>query len=146
MNTVQLHTLTSSVKRRGKKRVGRGGKRGTFSGRGSKGQHARAGRKIRPAERDLFMRIPKLRGIKNIRRQSHAIVLDIANLERIAGAVTEITPALLVERGIISNTRERVKILGNSLVKRAFTIKDIPISEGAKKKIEAAGGSVVVAK
>jgi large subunit ribosomal protein L15 len=47
-----------------KKRIGRGGKKGNYSGRGIKGQKARAGRRIRPAERDIILKLPKLRGIK----------------------------------------------------------------------------------
>lgn len=59
-----LHEIT--VQRKYKKpRVGRGGKRGTTAGHGQKGQKSRAGRRIRPAERDLMQRIPKLRGYNN---------------------------------------------------------------------------------
>jgi len=62
---MQLHELQPTNKKKTKKRVGRGGKRGTYSGRGIKGQKSRAGRKIRPAIRDLMQRTPKLRGAKN---------------------------------------------------------------------------------
>ena len=51
---MQLHTLKRKTKNKTKKIVGRGGKRGTYSGRGLKGQKARAGRKIRPEFRDLL--------------------------------------------------------------------------------------------
>jgi len=59
---MQLHQVQPIHKNKSKKRVGRGGKRGTYSGRGMKGQKSRAGRKIRPAVRDLIQRTPKLRG------------------------------------------------------------------------------------
>ena len=59
---MQLHTLKRKTKNKTKKIVGRGGKRGTYSGRGLKGQKARAGRKIRPEFRDLLKKIPKQRG------------------------------------------------------------------------------------
>jgi len=62
---MQLHEIQPIHKNKSKKRVGRGGKRGTYSGRGLKGQKSRAGRKIRPAIRDLMQRTPKLRGVKN---------------------------------------------------------------------------------
>ena len=65
---MQLHTLQPLNSLKGKKRVGRGGKRGTYSGRGQKGQRSRAGRKIRPAMRDLIQRLPKLRGAGNKRK------------------------------------------------------------------------------
>jgi len=63
---MQLHQLQANHPNLAKKRIGRGGKRGTTSGRGTKGQHSRAGRRIRPAERDFIQRLPKLRGIGNI--------------------------------------------------------------------------------
>ena len=60
---MQLHELQPFHRlKRKAQRVGRGGKRGTTSGKGTKGQKARAGHRIRPAERDLIIRIPKLRG------------------------------------------------------------------------------------
>lgn len=72
---LQLHTLqpVHFLKRKAP-RVGRGGKRGTTSGKGQKGQKARAGRRIRPAERDLIIRIPKLRGFAReaMRRKKHS--------------------------------------------------------------------------
>lgn len=64
---MQLHTLQPLHALKDKKRIGRGGKRGTYSGRGQKGQRSRAGRKIRPALRDLIQRLPKLRGAGNKR-------------------------------------------------------------------------------
>lgn len=60
-----LHTIKPTVRIKSRKRIGRGGKRGTYSGRGMKGQKSRAGRKIRPAVRDLIQRTPKLRGARN---------------------------------------------------------------------------------
>jgi len=61
---MQLHQVKPSHKTKTKKRVGRGGKKGTYSGRGIKGQKARAGAKLKPAIRDLIKKIPKLRGYK----------------------------------------------------------------------------------
>ena len=53
-NIMQLHTLKRKTKNKTKKRVGRGGKRGTYSGKGLKGQKSRAGKKIRPEIRDII--------------------------------------------------------------------------------------------
>ena len=79
---MQLHEVTPIHKNKSKKRIGRGGKRGTYSGRGMKGQKSRSGHKIRPAIRDLMQRTPKLRGssdkpahyrkIKKIRKEKKA--------------------------------------------------------------------------
>lgn len=59
---MQFHTLKSKTKRKHSKLVGRGGTRGKTSGRGTKGQNARAGHKKRPEIRDFIKRVPKLRG------------------------------------------------------------------------------------
>lgn len=59
---MQYHTLKSKTKNIKSKQVGRGGKRGKTSGKGTKGQNARAGRKKRPELRDFIKRFPKLRG------------------------------------------------------------------------------------
>lgn len=62
---MELHDLRPLHANETKKRIGRGGKRGTTAGRGTKGQKARSGHVIRPAERDLIQRLPKLRGYAN---------------------------------------------------------------------------------
>lgn len=59
---MQFHNLQAKTKRRYSRQVGRGGTRGKTSGRGTKGQNARAGHKKRPEMRDIIKRIPKLRG------------------------------------------------------------------------------------
>ena len=59
---MQLHTLSRKTPNKKSRSVGRGGKRGKTSGRGTKGQNARAGRKKRPELRDFIKRVPKLRG------------------------------------------------------------------------------------
>ncbi|OHA89959.1 MAG: hypothetical protein A2832_01575 [Candidatus Zambryskibacteria bacterium RIFCSPHIGHO2_01_FULL_44_22b] len=59
---MQFHTLKRKTKNKKSRQVGRGGTRGKTSGRGTKGQNARAGRKKRPELRDIIKRVPKLRG------------------------------------------------------------------------------------
>jgi len=63
---MQIQELKPNCKNKKKKRIGRGGKRGTYCGRGLKGQKSRAGRRIRPAVRDFILRTPKLRGKGNV--------------------------------------------------------------------------------
>jgi len=70
---MQLHQIQPITKRRIKRRVGRGGKRGTYSGRGGKGQTARAGAKVRPEIRDLIKKIPKIKGYRFKKRSLHKI-------------------------------------------------------------------------
>jgi len=139
---MQIHQLKRRTPNTKAQKVGRGGKRGTTSGHGSKGQRSRAGHRIRPAERDLISRLPKLRGVKNRRINPPAKVLNVGDIDRFFKEEGEITQKLLVDRGMLSSLKERVKLLGSGEIKRAVTIIGIQVSESAKKKIEAAGGSV----
>lgn len=138
---MQLHQLKPNHKFKNKKRVGRGGKRGTYSGRGSKGQRARAGHRIRPAERDLIQRLPKLRGFKNKPLGSKAVVVNLADLERKI-KTDVIDRKTLLEAGLLKKSDKKVKILGVGEIKRPLQVNGLEISESAKKKIEAAGGKV----
>lgn len=141
---MKLHSLPSSHKR--VQRVGRGGKRGTTAGRGSHGQRSRAGHRIRPAERDLILRIPKLRGYRNKpQRNSKAERTRIFNFEELAvlktyakaGAPLEVDVALLKTAGLLAkNFKGEVKILANGEVAFPMVIKDIKISKSAQAKME----------
>lgn len=139
---MQLHTLRTKYKRKDKKRIGHGGKRGTTSGKGTKGQKSRTGHRIRPAQRDLIQRLPKLRGVKNPPLQKKAIAVNLTELERkMPGTVVDLKA--LVDAGLLRTMRDRVKILGDGAVARAFEIKGVPVSASAKTKIEKAGGKIV---
>ena len=118
-----LHELPSSNKN-AQPRVGRGGKRGTTSGRGTKGQGAHAGRRIHPAVRDLIQRLPKLRGYKNKPISEKAPVYNVGDLS----AMKEIP------RGI--------KVLGTGDIEKAVTVYGTA-SKVAREKIEKAGGKIV---
>jgi large subunit ribosomal protein L15 len=139
---MQLHQLQPTIKSKNKKRIGRGGKRGTYSGKGQKGQKARAGHRIRPAERDLIQRLPKLRGYKFKAFRPKPAILNLSDLEKkIKGDI--INRETLLQAGLIKKTAQSVKILANGEIKKPFKIEGIKISESAKKKIEAAGGSIL---
>jgi len=139
---MQLHDIISSARRKQEKRIGRGGKRGTYSGKGQKGQRARAGHRIRPAERDTLAKFPKLRGVKNASRAIRNRVVNVGDLERYFAPRTTITKEACVLQGMIRHRRDPVKILGDGAVNAAFTIVGIPVSPHAKAKIEKAGGTV----
>ena len=142
---MQLHEIRPSHKRKDIKRVGRGGKRGTYSGRGIKGQQARAGRKTKPFIRGLVKQYPKLRGYRS-RKSSVAygvVMLDM--LEKRCSAGEVITPKLLIERRIarrIEGRIPRIKILDRGTLTKAFTVESCFVSKGAKEKIEKAGGII----
>jgi len=146
---MQLHQLKPIHKEKRPKRVGRGGKRGTYSGRGLKGQSARAGRKMQPIIRELIKRYPKLRGYKFKRVSLKPAVVNIEILEKKfsakGGSEIKINPQVLLERGIIRRMLGRlpkVKILGKGKLTKPFTIEDCQVSKSAKEKIKKAGGTI----
>lgn len=138
---MRIHELKPNYPRKKIKRIGRGGKRGTYSGRGSKGQRARAGHRIRPAERDILLKFPKWRGIKNRSVKPRAIVLKIHDLEKYFPEGT-IDKKSLLTKGLIKNLNQPVKILGRGEVRKIFRLKSVAVSQKAKTQIEKAGGSV----
>lgn len=149
---MQLHALTPTHKNRKNPPVGRGGKRGKTSGRGGKGQTARAGHKIRPEMRDLIKKLPKRRGHgKNRARtvRTDRLVyapVNVLALEARFSAGEVITPATLLSSGLVRREGGRVpavKILGMGEITKAFTIKSCAVSASARRGIEKAGGSVV---
>ncbi len=127
--------------------VGRGGKRGKTSGRGTKGQKARAGHKIRPEIRDMIKRLPKLRGRGKSTFKSFAEKPLAVNLSALSvfSAGEKVTPSTLIAKGVISTYKGRVpsvKILGNGEISTKLTFADCTVSASAKEKIEQAGGNI----
>lgn len=113
---MQLHTLKSNNKSSKKVRIGRGGKRGSFSGRGIKGQKARAGRRIRPEIRDMIMKIPKRRGHRHTGPAKTRIAVNAMILAKHFKPGEHITPTALYEKRLIKKIGGRiptVKILGS---------------------------------
>lgn len=144
---MKLHELKSIKKR--VQRIGRGGKRGSYSGRGVKGQRSRAGHRIRPAERDLIMRIPKLRGFRNKPKTDTTTVFNLEDLSLKLKALydgktpVELTKDFLkVTRLLGKNFRGRVKILGDGEITVPVTVKGLMVSKSAKIKIEKVGGTI----
>jgi len=139
---MQIHEIQIKNKRKSKKRIARGGKRGTTAGRGTKGQKSRAGHKIRPAVRDLLQRLPKLRGYKNNRKSDIARVINISSLEK--SKLINVNLVTLTKAGLIKKTDKKVKILGNGELTKKIVVSDVLVSSSAKTKIEAAGGKVEI--
>ena len=135
---MQLHHLKPIHKPRKGRRIGRGGKRGTTSGRGTKGQKARAGHKIRPAERDILKKIPKLRGYKFKSFRLRPAVVNLADLEEKFKTGEEVSPEALIQKGLIRRIKGRtpaVKVLGTGELKKKLTFKNITFSQSAATKI-----------
>ncbi len=138
---MQLHELKTTQKFKSKKRVGRGGKRGTYSGKGQKGQKSRAGHKIRPAERDLILRLPKLRGFKFRTQKAKPVIINIGDLAaKVKGDI--INKDVLLRAGLIKKSDKRVKILGKGDIKTPLTIEGLEVSKSVRNKVESSGGSI----
>ena len=133
--------------RKERNRVGRGmaSGNGKTSGRGHKGQKARSGGGVRlgfeGGQLPLFRRLPK-RGFTNINRKEYAVV-NLDQLNRFEDG-TEITPALLIETGVVSNEKSGIKVLGNGELSKKLTVKAHKFSASAKEAIEGKGGTTEV--
>ena len=143
---MQIHQIKPLHKKKKEKRVGRGGKRGTYSGRGIKGQKARAGRKFQPIIRAILKKYPKLRGYKFSPQKKEMAILNLEVLEKEFKEGERVTPKILVERKIIRKIKGRVppvKILGRGEISKKLIIEKCLLSESAREKIEKVGGEVV---
>ncbi len=143
---MQLHQLRSKHKLKKRKRVGRGGKRGTYSGRGIKGQKSRAGRKLKPVIRELIKRYPKLRGYRFKPLEQKPGVINIETLGKKFKAGSVINPQTLLKLRLIRRIKgkmPKVKILGRGEIKKALVIEGCEISKSAKEKIKKAGGQII---
>lgn len=123
---------------------GHGSGNGKTAGKGHKGQKARSGAK-RPGfeggQMPLYRRLPK-RGFK-CRNSKDIVAINVSELNRFEDG-EEVTPAALLASGAISRLGDGVKILGNGEITKKVNLKVNAVSETAKTKIEAAGGTVEV--
>jgi LSU ribosomal protein L15P len=147
MKLHELKPAEGAVK--SKKRVGRGtgSGMGKTATRGQKGQNSRSGGGVRPGfeggQMPLFRRLPK-RGFNNSVFEK---VYSIINVDKLNGFEdgTEVTPALLVESGVIRKLeKDGVKILGNGKLEKNISVKASKFTKSAVEKIEAAGGKAEV--
>lgn len=149
---MQLHNIKKSSGITTKRRIGRGGKRGKTSGKGHKGQKSRAGHKIRPAERDIIKRLPKLRG--HGKNRSRTVNPDIVKPTIVNLSVLEVhfkddervSPKTLVVKKLVNTLSGRVpkvKVLGYGTLTKKLTIAECEVSKSAKEAIEKAGGKIL---
>ncbi len=145
---MQLHQLQSKTHRMRSRQVGRGGRRGKTSGRGTKGQNARSGRKKRPELRDIIKTLPKLRGrgvniFKSLQSPFTVVNLDLIN-KHFKDSAT-VSPQTLVNAGLAERYKgklPRVKILAAGDIAKKVSMVDVTVSAEAKTKVEKAGGTV----
>jgi len=146
---MKLHELAPNPgARKERKRLGRGigSGLGKTSGKGHKGQNARAGGGVRPGfeggQMPLTRRLPK-RGFSNEPFKVTYEVVNVGSLDAFE-AGTVVTPELLEESRVCKNAVKGVKVLGLGEITKALTVRAHKVSESAKQKIEAAGGKVEV--
>jgi len=142
---MQLHELKPRHKLKRKKRVGRGGKKGTYSGKGIKGQISRAGRKVVPIIRELIKRYPKLKGYRSFTLKDYSAVVNIDTLEKISKNSEIISPDSLIKKGIVRTIKgkaPKIKILGRGKLSKQLIIENCEVSKTAKEAIEKAGGVI----
>ena len=145
---MQIHDLKRKTPNTKNPSIGRGGKRGKTSGRGTKGQDARSGRKKRPELRDFIKRIPKLRGrgknsFKSFAPRAEVVLLSM--LEKNFKSGDRVEPASIIARGIIEKTEgnfPRIKILSGGEITKKLIVSGVEISASARAAIEKAGGIV----
>jgi large subunit ribosomal protein L15 len=146
---MQSHNLKRTHKNKKARQIGRAGQRGKTSGRGTKGQNARAGHKKRPEIRDFIKRVPKLRGRgKNLNTsiQTKSLIVNLINLEKSFKDGDIINRETLINSGLIkknSGALSKIKILGTGNVTKKLTIKGCLVSATAKSAIEKAGGAIM---
>lgn len=148
---MQLHELKSKTKRKISKRIGRGGKRGKTSGKGGKGQTARAGGRPRPEMRDTIKRLPKRRGFGKNRARTinperiRPQVVNLSALEIAFATGAEVNPQTLFAADLVKrdNGAIVVKILGTGELTKKLSITGCEVSASAREKITAVGGTIV---
>lgn len=156
---MNLSQLKPKTPRKLGKRVGRGGKRGTFSGKGSKGQKSRAGAGVKPGFRGgdnrIWQLFPKQRGASKkpggsgiyakhrfyqLRHDKPAVV-NIKEFNKFTDGDT-INPKTLFEKGILSRGVKKVKVLGDGELLKKLVFEGFSLSKSARDKITKAGGTI----
>src|SRR3989338_4075731 len=150
---MKLQELKKTHKDKKPKRIGRGGKRGTFSGRGSKGQNARGARlgaDFRGGNPPIWKLFPKKRGstkkteIKHryfrVRKNKPA-VLNLGDLKKFFSEGETISPNTLKEKKVLSSAKNKIKILSEGEIGGKFNFSGMLFSKTAREKIIKAGGT-----
>lgn len=137
---MQLHELSKTTTK--KKRIGRGGKRGTYSGKGNKGQKARTGNSMRPALRDIVKRFPKTRGYQ-FKTSSKTAEVTLQKLNASYKDGEQVTLKTLRSKGLAALKDKSAKVIATGDFSRKLELVDIRASKGAREAIEKAGGTFI---
>lgn len=142
---MQIHQLKPKNKNKERKRVGRGGKRGTYSGKGIKGQKSRSGRRTHPIIRDLIKKFPKLKGYRFSGKSDVFAVINLGQLDKHFKESEVVSPKILIEKKLvrrINGKTPKVKILGRGELTKELSFENCEMSESVKEKIKKTKGAV----
>lgn len=141
---MQIHELRIKLQKK-KRRVGRGGRKGTYCGRGMKGQKSRSGAKINPifegGRSTLIEHLPKMRGFKSIYPKNQIVSLE--KLDKYFAEGDVVNPITLRKEQLIRKIKVPVKILGSGDIVKKLTIEGCLVSKSVREKIEKAGGKIL---
>lgn len=144
---MKLNELSPKMKKVARKRKGQGNAtgNGTYAGRGGDGQNSRSGGGVRlgfeGGQTSLIQRMPKMKGFRNPNRvETQAVNLDSLEIRFNDGDTVDFNA--LVEKGLVSKTNTKVKVLASGEISKKLTIKDLLFSKTAKAAIEKAGGTI----
>jgi len=136
---MQIHQIKPKTKSKARKRVGRGGKRGTYSGKGLKGQKSRSGKTSFPVIREFIKKYPKLKGYRFNPISDNKAVVNIGVLDKFFKQGSTVSPKTLLENKLIRRIKGRVpkvKILGKGELTKKLIFEGCEMSKSAKEKIE----------
>ncbi len=142
---MQIHEIKRNTKNRKGKYIGRGGRRGKTSGKGTKGQNSRAGRKKRPELRDIIKKLPKRRGYRFASFQIKPAIINLDMIEKNYSNGETVTATSLREKGLINiydGKTPQVKVLGKGELTKKISLSGITVSGSVKQAIEKAGGTI----
>ena len=140
---MQVNSI-KTIKSKGSKRVGRGGKKGTYSGGGMKGQKSRAGYSRRPTfeggRTSLSAKTKKVRGFKSSKAKFQ--IVSLAIIEKKFKNGEEVSPQTLKEKKIINKSFVPVKVLSAVKFAKKLAFSDVAVSKKAEEMIKKAGGEM----
>ncbi len=142
----KLNSFKLPAKRKSRTRVGRGnGSKGTYSGRGLKGQKSRSGGGVplffEGGQLPLVKRLPFLRGFKNRFKKNFSIV-NLSDIEDKFNEGDHVDAETLFNLNLIRNKTSNVKILGNGNLKKSLKISVHSVTKSAEAKIKKSGSTI----
>jgi large subunit ribosomal protein L15 len=144
---MQIHNLKPKTKIQKSQRIGRGGKRGTYSGKGGKGQTAHGGRKIPSELKEQILRLPKLRGATNRTVKVEIFEIQLKTLVQKCPDNFKVSLESLRKIKLLPKRVTKFKIIGKaSLIDKKLFLKNCPITKTGAALIEKAGGKVEFSK